>query len=132
MDNLRHSFDPVFFTQEEKEQLTARLKQAAEQEDNMKDSTKRAIRHTSHRIVIGIAAAAVLTTGALAAAVSGGLLDYFDARTPEDQSTLEEGIDQLNRSETYNGWSFQFTDCIGDDSTVYLGGAGGSRGHRLN
>ena len=31
MGDLRHSFDPVFFTQEEKEQLTARLRQAAEQ-----------------------------------------------------------------------------------------------------
>ena len=53
MGDLRHSFDPVFFTQEEKEHLTARLRQAAEQEDNMKDSTKRAIRHTSHRLIIG-------------------------------------------------------------------------------
>lgn len=122
MGDLRHSFDPVFFTQEEKEQLTARLRQAAEQEDNMKDSTKRAIRHTSHRLIIGVAVAAALTTGALAAAVGGGLMGYFEARTPEDQSTLEEGIYQLNRSETYNGWSFQFTDCIGDDSTVYLWG----------
>lgn len=122
MGDLRHSFDPVFFTQEEKEQLTARLLKAAEQEDNMKDSTKRAIRHTSHRLIIGVAVAATLTMGALAATVGGGLMGYFEARTPEDQSTLEEGIYQLNRSETYNGWSFQFTDCIGDDSTVYLWG----------
>lgn len=120
MGDLRHSFDPVFFTQEEKEQLTARLRQAAEQEDNMKDSTKRAIRHTSHRLIIGVAVAAALTTGALAAAVGGGLLGYFEARTPEDQSTLEEGIYQLNRSETYNGWTVELTDCIGDDSNVYL------------
>ena len=105
MGDLRHSFDPVFFTQEEKEQLTARLRQAAEQEDNMKDSTKRAIRHTSHRLIIGVAVAAALTTGALAAAVGGGLMGYFEARTPEEQSTLEEGIYQLNRSETHNGWS---------------------------
>lgn len=120
MGDLRHSFDPVFFTQEEKEQLTARLRQAAEQEANMKDSTKRAIRHTSHRLIIGVAVAAALTTGALAAAVGGGLMGYFEARTPEDQSTLAEGIYQLNRSETYNGWTVELTDCIGDDSNVYL------------
>ena len=120
MDDLRHSFDPVFFTQEEKEQLTARLRQAAEQEDNMKDSTKRAIRHTSHRLIIGVAVAAALTTGALAAAVGGGLMGYFEARTPEDQSTLEEGIYQLNRSETYNGWTVELTDCIGDDTNGYV------------
>ena len=107
-------------TQEEKEHLTARLRQAAEQEDNMKDSTKRAIRHTSHRLIIGVAVAAALTTGALAAAVGGGLMGYFEARTPEDQSTLEEGIYQLNRSETHNGWTVELTDCIGDDSNVYL------------
>ena len=120
MGDLRHSFDPVFFTQEEKEQLTARLRQAAEQEDNMNDSTKRAIRHTSHRLIIGVAVAAALTTGALAAAVGGGLMGYFEARTPEDQSTLAEGIYQLNRSETYNGWTVELTDCVGDDTNVYL------------
>ena len=120
MGDLRHSFDPVFFTQEEKEQLTARLRQAAEQEDNMKDSTKRTIRHTSHRLIIGVAVAAALTTGALAAAVGGGLMGYFEARTPEDQSTLEEGIYQLNRSETYNGWTVELTDCIGDDTNGYV------------
>ena len=35
MGDLRHSFDPVFFTQEEKEHLTARLRQAAEQEETV-------------------------------------------------------------------------------------------------
>lgn len=120
MADLRHSFDPILFTQEEKEQLTARLRQAAEQEDNMNDSTKRTIRHTSHRLIIGVAVAAALTTGALAAAVGGGLMGYFEARTPEDQSTLEEGIYQLNRSETYNGWTVELTDCIGDDTNGYV------------
>ena len=33
MGDVRHSFDPVGFTQEEMEQLTAPLRQAAEQED---------------------------------------------------------------------------------------------------
>ncbi len=120
MADLRHSFAPILFTQEEKEQLTARLRQAAKQEDNMNDSTKRTIRHTSHRLIIGVAVAAALTTGALAAAVGGGLMGYFEARTPEDQSTLEEGIYQLNRSETYNGWTVELTDCIGDDTNGYV------------
>ena len=115
MGDLRHSFDPISFTEEEKEQLTARLLKAAEQEDNMKDSTKRAIRHTSHRLIIGVAVAAALTTGALAAAVGGGLMGYFETRTP-----VAEGIYQLNRSETYNGWTVSLTDCIGDDTNVYL------------
>ena len=122
MDDLRHSFDPVFFTPEEKAQLAARLKAAAEQEGNMNDSTKRAIRRTSHRFLIGAAAAAVLTTGALAVAMGGGLASYFDARTPEDQSTLQQGISQLDCSETYNGWTLTLTSCIGDDTAVYLWG----------
>ena len=120
MGDLRHSFDPVFFTQEEKEQLAARLRAAAEQEDNMNDTQQHPIRHISRRIIIGAAVAAALTTGALAAAVSGSFLTYFEARTPEDQSTLAEGIYQLNRSETYDGWTVSLTDCIGDDANVYL------------
>ena len=120
MDNLRHSFDSVHFSDEEKSRLTTRLRQAAEQGDNRKDSTKRTLRRTSRRLIVGVAVAAALTTGALAAAVGGGLLGYFEARTPEDQSALAEGIYQLNRSETYNGWTVELTDCIGDDSNVYL------------
>ena len=66
MGDLRHSFDPVFFTQEEKEQLAARLRAAAEQEDNMNDTQQHPIRHISRRIIIGAAVAAAPTTGALA------------------------------------------------------------------
>ena len=120
MDNLRHSFDSVHFADEEKSRLTARLRQAAEQGDNRKDSTKRTLRRTSRRLIVGVAVAAALTTGALAAAVGGGLLGYFEARTPEDQSALAEGIYQLNRSETYNGWTVELTDCIGDDTNGYV------------
>ena len=47
-------------------------------------------------------------------------MGYFETRTPEDQSTLAEGLYQLNRSETYNGWTVSLTDCIGDDTNVYL------------
>lgn len=102
MADLNHSFDHFAFTSEEKEQLTDRLKQAAEQEERMKEPTKRIIRHTGHRLLIGAGAAAALTMGALAATVGGGLLGYFEARTPEDQSALENGIYRLDRSESWN------------------------------
>lgn len=82
MADLNHSFDHFAFTSEEKEQLTDRLRQAAEQEERMKEPTKRIIRHTGHRLLIGAGAAAALTMGALAATVGGGLLGYFEARTP--------------------------------------------------
>ena len=92
MADLNHSFDQFAFTPEEKEQLTDRLRQAAEQEARMKEPTKRIICHTGRRLLIGAGAAAVLTMGALAATVGGGLLGYFEARTPEDQGVLEDSI----------------------------------------
>ena len=57
MADLNHSFDHFAFTSEEKEQLTDRLRQAAEQEERMKEPTKRIIRHTGHRLLIGAGAA---------------------------------------------------------------------------
>ena len=103
MADLNHSFDHFAFTPEEKEQLTDRLRQAAEQEAHMKEPTKRIIRHTGRRLLIGAGAAAVLTMGALAATVGGGLLGYFEAR-----------------SESWNGWTVALTDCVGDDANCYV------------
>ena len=120
MDDLRHSFPPISFTPEEKEHLTARLKAAADQEETMNNTRRHTVRHISRRIAIGAGVAAALTTGALAAAMNGGLLNYFDARSPEDRNALEESIYQINRSETYNGWTVELTDCIGDDTNGYV------------
>lgn len=120
MDDLKQSFTPISFTSEEKEHLAARLKAAAEQEETMHNTKRHTIRHISRRIAIGAGVAAALTTGALAAAVGGGFLSYFEARTPADQSALAEGIYQLDRSETYNGWTVELTDCIGDDTNGYV------------
>lgn len=120
MADLNHSFDHFAFTSEEKEQLTDRLRQAAEQEERMKEPTKRIIRHTGHRLLIGAGAAAALTMGALVATVGGGLLGYFEARTPEDQSALENGIYRLDRSESWNGWTVALTDCVGDNANSYV------------
>lgn len=120
MDDLRHSFPPISFTPEEKEHLAARLKAAAEQEEPMNNTRRHTVRHISRRIAIGAGVAAALTTGALAAAMNGGLLNYFDARSPEDRNALEESIYQINRSETYNGWTVELTDCIGDDTNGYV------------
>ena len=80
MADWNHSFDYFAFTPEEKEQLTDRLRQAAEQEERMKEPTKRIIRHTGRRLLIGAGAAAALTMGTLAATVGGGLLGYFEAQ----------------------------------------------------
>ncbi len=120
MADWNHSFDYFAFTPEEKEQLTDRLRQAAEQEERMKEPTKRIIRHTGRRLLIGAGAAAALTMGTLAATVGGGLLGYFEARTPEDQGVLEDSIYRLDRSESWNGWTVALTDCVGDDANSYV------------
>ena len=62
MADLNHSFDHFAFTSEEKEQLTDRLRQAAEQEERMKEPTKRIIRHTGHRLLIGAGACLLYTS----------------------------------------------------------------------
>ena len=52
MADLRHSFDPVFFTQEEKEQLTARLLKAAA--STIMDRVALLLRRCSSRINIEV------------------------------------------------------------------------------
>lgn len=120
MNKLQKTFGQVGFTAQEKMDLAARLQQAAEQEEIMTDTAKRKVRKISRGMIIGIAAACLLTVGALAAALSPGLRSYFDAGTPGAQEVLESGIYQLNRSETYNGWTVALTDCVGDDSRAYI------------
>ena len=66
--NIRDSFDRVGFTPEEKMDLTARLERAADLEENMTDATKRKIKRISGGMIFGVAAAAIMTVGALAAA----------------------------------------------------------------
>ena len=98
--NIRDSFDRVGFTPEEKMDLTARLERAAELEENMTDATKRKIKRISGGMIFGVAAAAIMTVGALAAVISPGLRSWFDTTTPGASSALEDGIYRLDRSET--------------------------------
>lgn len=63
MRGIRGEFESVEFTQEEKNELAARLRLAAEQEGNMTDQTKRRVRKLSRGVVIGLAAALILTVG---------------------------------------------------------------------
>lgn len=120
MNKLQKTFGQVGFTAQEKMDLAARLQQAAEQEEIMTDAAKRKVKKISRGMIIGIAAACLLTVGALAAALSPGLRSYFDAGTPGAQEILESGIHQLNRSETYNGWTVALTECVGDDNNAYI------------
>ena len=118
--NIKESFERVGFTPEEKMALTARLKRAAEQEENMTSQTKRKIKKISGGMIFGIAAAVMMTVGALAAVISPGLHNWFDTATPGASEVLEDGIYRLNRSETFNGWTVTLGECVGDDSSVYI------------
>ena len=117
--NIKESFAHVGFTPEEKLDLTARLEQAAK-EETMKNETKRKIRKIGGGTLFGIAAAAVMTAGALAAVLNPSLRSWFDTTIPGAPETLESGIYRLNRSETYNGWTVTLDECVGDDSSVYI------------
>lgn len=118
--NIKDSFARVGFTPEEKLDLTARLEQAAELEENMTNATKRKIKRISGGMVFGIAAAAVMTVGALAAVLNPGLHTWFDTTAPGASEVLESGIYRLDRSETCNGWTVTLDECVGDDSRVYI------------
>ncbi len=118
--NIRDSFDRVGFTPEEKMDLTARLERAAELEENMTSATKRKIKRISGGMIFGVAAAAIMTVGALAAVISPGLRSWFDTTTPGASSALEDGIYRLDRSLTHEGWTVTLDECVGDDSSLYV------------
>lgn len=120
MKNLRDSFEPIRFTQEEKMDLAARLAQAAEQEEDMTDSTKRKIKKISGGMVFGVAAALTLSVGALAAAIGPSLHTWFDTQTTGAQEWLDGAIAPINRTLEHNGWTMTLTECVGDDYLVYL------------
>lgn len=118
--NIKERFENVGFTPEEKLDLTARLERAAEQEENMTDATKRKIKRISGGMVFGVAAAVIMTAGALAAALNPGLRTWFDTTAPGASSALEDAIYRIDRSETYNGWTVTLAECAGDDSSAYI------------
>ena len=80
--NIKESFEHVGFTPEEKMDLTARLERAAEGKETMTNATKRKLKNISGGMLFGVAAAAVMTVGTLAAVLNPGLRTWFDTTTP--------------------------------------------------
>lgn len=118
--NIQERFAKTGFTPEEKEKLTIRLQQAAEQREQAAGRTAQKRRHVSGRILLGIAAAAVMTAGALAAAFHPSLRDWFDLTAPGAQETLENSIYRLDRSQTQNGWTVTLAECAGDSKLTSI------------
>lgn len=120
MNQFLPDFEQITFSDGEKENLAVRLERAAEREGAMTDQARRKVRKISRGMVVGIAAACLLTAGTLAAVLSPSLRSYFDAVGREGQEALEQGIYRLDRSETYNGWTVTLAECVGDEYGVYI------------
>ena len=90
MSKFTQDFSHIEFTQDEKAALAQRLQQAAEQEETMTDNTKKKVRNVSRGMVVGLAAAAILTVGALAAVLNPTWGRLFSFQSSEEQELLEK------------------------------------------
>lgn len=120
MNQIRSELDHLGFTSQEKQALTARLEQAASQSEHAATGTTRKKGAVSRGMIAGLAAACLMTVGVFAATFSPGLRSYLKASTPGAQETLEQGIYQLDRSLSHNGWTVELAECVGDDNGLYL------------
>ena len=120
MKGIKESFEEIRFTQEEQAELAQRLCRAAEQEGTMTEGTKRKVRKVSRGVVIGIAAALILTVGALAAAMNGTWGGLFSFQSLEEQELLEKLTYEIGETKTVDGWEVTLSRCAGDDRMLYI------------
>lgn len=120
MKGIKESFEEIRFTQEEQAELAQRLCRAAEQEGTMTEGTKRKVRKVSRGVVIGIAAALILTVGALAAAMNGTWGGLFSFQSLEEQELLEKLTYEIGQTKTVDGWEVILSRCAGDDRMLYI------------
>lgn len=120
MKGIKESFEEIRFTQEEQAELAQRLCRAAEQEGTMTEGTKRKVRKVSRGVVIGIAAALILTVGALAAAMNGTWGGLFSFQSLEEQELLEKLTYEIGQTKTVDGWEVTLSRCAGDDRMLYI------------
>ena len=120
MKGIKESFEEIRFTQEEQAELAQRLCRAAEQEETMTEGTKRKVKKVSRGVVIGIAAALILTVGALAAAMNGTWGGLFSFQSLEEQELLEKMTYEVGQTKTVDGWEVTLSRCAGDDRMLYI------------
>ena len=120
MRRMEESFEKIRFTEEEQQALAQRLRRAAEQEGTMTEGTKRKVKKVSRGVVIGLAAALILTVGVLAAAVNGTWGGLFSFRHSEEQALLEELTYEIGETRTVEGWEVTLSRCAGDDRMLYI------------
>lgn len=117
-DDFNKEIDEIKFSEEEKKSLAERLRTAAEAEN----AGKKPKRFYKRGIIAAAAAVAVMSVTAAAVGISGqNIKKYFGGSSEASELMLDKGTYQINRSETYNGWTVSLTDCAGDDSNLYIG-----------
>lgn len=111
MKRYTDAMNEVGFTSEEKQELSARLRQAAQ---SAPQHTRKPKRHRVRRAVCGALAAALAVTMLTAAAVPafGDTLRAFFGMPVQSYP--------VGKSVTQQGWTFTVTDCLADSVTLYV------------
>ena len=111
MKRYTDAINEVRFTPEEKQELSARLRQAAQSAPQHAHKSKR---HRVRRAVCGALAAALAVTMLTAAAVPafGDTLRAFFGMPVQSYP--------VGKSVTQQGWTFTVTDCLADSVTLYV------------
>ena len=120
MKGIKEGFANIRFTQEEQAELAQRLCRAAEQEGTMTEGARGKVKKVSRGVVIGIAAALILTMGALAAAMNGTWGGLFSFQSSEEQELLEKLTCEIGQTKTVDGWEVTLSRCAGDDRMLYI------------
>ena len=110
MKRYTDAMERVRFTPAEKQELSARLRQAAQAAPQHTHKPKRRVR----RLVCGTLAAALAVTMLTAAAVPafGNTLRAFFGMPVESYA--------VGKSVTQQGWTFTVTECFADSATLYV------------
>lgn len=111
MKRYTDAMNEVRFTPEEKQELSARLRQAAQSAPQHAHKSRR---HRVRRAVCGALAAALAVTMLTAAAVPafGDTLRAFFGMPVQSYP--------VGKSVTQQGWTFTVTDCLADSVTLYV------------
>lgn len=111
MKRYTDAMNEVSFTPEEKQELSARLRQAAQSAPQHAHKPRR---HRVRRAVCGALAAALAVTMLTAAAIPafGDTLRAFFGMPVESYP--------VGKSVTQQGWTFTVTDCLADSVTLYV------------
>ena len=120
MNGWKQEWDRERFSDREKQDLAARLRQAAEQEEGVDNRSKKRIFRLGRGAAAALAAALALTAGAMAAAANGTWGGLFRFLAPEEETLLEQVTCEIGQTRQADGWEVTLSRCAGDDEMVYI------------